>query len=162
MSAYQISILFFRPGQQTASSTAFYGLSKYGIASGAASENGVGAPAIPRSLSTVSASCRKLDPAPISSSSKLGSTSPLKLRTRRGGKKRKRSFKNIRFKSDLKIYHLNVCGFDSKSESLNSILGIVRPGVVTLNETHYKHNRKVKIKGYKTFQKIEPIRVVVE
>ena len=48
---------------------------------------------------------------------------------------------------------MNVRGFDSKSKSLNSILGTLRPDVVTLNETHYKHNRKVKIKGYKTFQK---------
>ena len=77
-----------------------------------------------------------------------------KLKTRRGGKGRYRNDVND-FKScdQWKIYHCNLRGFDSKSSSLKSILETVRPNVVTLNETHYKNNKKLNIEGYVTYNR---------
>ena len=37
--------------------------------------------------------------------------------------------------------------------SLQAILEAVRPNVVTLNETHYKNNKKINIEGYVAYNK---------
>ena len=77
-----------------------------------------------------------------------------KPRIRRGGKGRFRNdVNNLKSCDQWKIYHCNLRGFDSKSSSLKSILETVRPNIVTLNETHYKNNKKLNIEGYVTFNR---------
>ena len=49
------------------------------------------------------------------------------------------------------LMHSNIRGFDSKVVSLNSILGVIKPDVLTINETFLKNNRNIKIPGYECF-----------
>ena len=51
------------------------------------------------------------------------------------------------------IYHANIRGFKSKSNSLNSILDVVKPNLVTLNEHGLKNNQKLVIDNFKSFTK---------
>ena len=50
------------------------------------------------------------------------------------------------------ILHNNIRGLDSKVESLGSIIGHVKPSVITLNETMLINNRKLKLDGFMCFE----------
>ena len=52
-----------------------------------------------------------------------------------------------------KIYHSNIRGFDSKCNSLKSILETIKPDVITLNETLYRGNKKLTIEGFITYNR---------
>ena len=72
-------------------------------------------------------------------------------RQRRG--KRVSDYKKRPTSVQWSIYHVNIRGFTSKKISLNSIVNIVRPDVITLNETHLKNNKQVKIPGYNSYSR---------
>ena len=55
---------------------------------------------------------------------------------------------NIPAKGDFTIYHSNIRGLKSKSQSLFSILGVVQPNIVTLNEHALKNKQKMNIENY--------------
>ena len=81
-----------------------------------------------------------------------------KKKTRRGrGKASKNSCRNISSNSSISdentwsILHSNIRGLDSKKSSLKSILNIIKPNVLTLNEVGYKSNKKVVINGYSCY-----------
>ena len=47
--------------------------------------------------------------------------------------------------------HSNIRGIDSKMESLGTILNIIQPDVLTINETLFVKNRKLTLQGYSYF-----------
>ena len=64
-------------------------------------------------------------------------------RIRRGGRKRShRRFKKKTVCSLLKIYHTNIRGYESKTESMKLIAKEINPDIVTLNETLYKGKKR--------------------
>ena len=71
---------------------------------------------------------------------------------RRGGKSRNNFVYHNNF-SDLKIYHCNLRGFDSKRASLETIISSLKPNIVSLNETHYQGSKKINLRGYETFSR---------
>ena len=49
------------------------------------------------------------------------------------------------------ILHTNIRGFSSKTESLNAIVQLKNPDILTINETKLKGNKKPEVGGYKSF-----------
>ena len=80
----------------------------------------------------------------------VGQPKPVKSRIRRGGKGRWKGGDNGDFNKNNSwtIYHSNLRGFESKQDSLVSIINQVQPNVITLNETMLKRNKKPRIYGY--------------
>ena len=68
------------------------------------------------------------------------------------------SIKNVKFCNKWTLLHSNVRGLDSKSVSLRAILGTMKPDIVTLNETHYMHKRKISIAGYESYARNRALR----
>ena len=75
---------------------------------------------------------------------------PVKPKIRRGGKGRARGGKteSVLNNNSWTILHNNVRGIESKQDSLVSIVNLVQPNVITLNETFLKKNKKPRIYGY--------------
>ena len=48
---------------------------------------------------------------------------------------------------------MNIRGLDSKIVSLKSVLSVVSPDIVTLNETHYIDKKRINIEGYLAYQR---------
>ena len=49
------------------------------------------------------------------------------------------------------IFHSNIRGYNSKKESLNTILNKVNPNIITLNEHGLKNKQKLKIPGFNSY-----------
>ena len=47
--------------------------------------------------------------------------------------------------------HTNIRGVDSKVQSLGTILNIIKPSVLTVNETFFENNRKLNLQGFLSF-----------
>ena len=73
-------------------------------------------------------------------------------RRRRRGKLRQTNSNSNNFKK-WTLYHVNIRSIESKLVSLKSILHKLNPNVVTINETHLKSNKKVKLSGYHSYSR---------
>ena len=51
------------------------------------------------------------------------------------------------------ILHTNIRGYDSKAFSFHTIIDAKKPSVITVNETYFKNNRKMKLQGYSCFNR---------
>ena len=71
----------------------------------------------------------------------------IKRRYRRGRRKNKKN-SDMYIRNKVKLFHLNIRGFNSKRKSLESILGNVSPAIVTVNETALQFKQKPKLKNY--------------
>ena len=71
-------------------------------------------------------------------------------KTRRGKRKSHKKDKNVSTKT-WSILQTNIRNFDSKKESLNSILSNNSFSLVIYNETHFRSGRKAKIPNYVTY-----------
>ena len=69
---------------------------------------------------------------------------------RRGLKNSKKTSSNPS-NNDFVIYQSNIRGFKSKAKSLSSVLDIINPNVVTLNEHCLKNNQKLNINDFKSY-----------
>ena len=76
-----------------------------------------------------------------------------KPKTRRGKRNSKKSctVNSINSISTWTIFHSNIRGYNSKKESMNNILSVINPNVVTLNEVGLRGNNKCSIQGFNTF-----------
>ena len=72
-----------------------------------------------------------------------------RTRLRRRRRLRLKYFKKN--KNVWKVMHTNIRGIDSKVESLATILNIIQPSVLTVNETFLENNRKIKLQGFSSF-----------
>ena len=75
-----------------------------------------------------------------------------KAKIRRG--KRRKKGKNVGFDNNdnkFSIFHQNIRGFNSKKDSLNAIIGTLKPSVLTLNETCLRKKQSPIISNYKPF-----------
>ena len=67
-----------------------------------------------------------------------------KKKTRRGGKGRFKNKTVFKTCDTWKVFHTNIRGFQSKQESLKSIIQQIQPNVITINETALKNNKRLK------------------
>lgn len=54
---------------------------------------------------------------------------------------------------NFSIFHTNVCGLQSKLESLKSIVSAITPSVITINETNLKKAKKLNVDGYTCYNR---------
>ena len=66
-------------------------------------------------------------------------------------RRRRLNLKHRNKDNEWKIIHTNIRGIDSKLISLGSILSLVKPSVLTINETMLKGNRKLSLQGFHCF-----------
>ena len=66
-------------------------------------------------------------------------------------RRRRLNLKHRNKDNEWKIMHTNIRGIDSKLISLGSILSLVKPSVLTINETMLKGNRKLSLQGFHCF-----------
>ena len=69
----------------------------------------------------------------------------------RGGRKNKANFSSNN--NQWTIYQSNIRGYISKAFSFGGIVAGLQPSVIVLNETHLKHDQKLKIPGYNSFNR---------
>ena len=65
--------------------------------------------------------------------------------------RRRRRLHAKEFKKCNKVFnilHSNIRGFDSKTESIKSIVSLLKPSVITINETLFQHKRTPNISGF--------------
>lgn len=53
---------------------------------------------------------------------------------------------------NMKIYFVNIRGWKSKKESIESIIEELKPDIVGIVETHLERNEKVEVEGYTTLR----------
>ena len=76
-----------------------------------------------------------------------------KKKTRRGyGEKNRR--KNLEKKQNLTIVGTNSAGLTSKKESFFSLVNILNPSIITVQETKHTKIKNLKIPGYQNFERI--------
>ena len=78
------------------------------------------------------------------------STTKIRKRIKRAGKKNKKKATDNTCTDSLKIYYNNINGFMSKRESLDQAINAVTPDIVGLCETKLGRLSKPKIQGYET------------
>ena len=54
---------------------------------------------------------------------------------------------------NIKLIHSNIDGYTSKKESVNEIVEIEKPDILTLNDTNLKGKLKVKVPNYFSYEK---------
>ena len=69
----------------------------------------------------------------------------------RGGRTNKANFSSNN--DQWTIYQSNIRGYISKAFSFGGIVAGLQPSVIVLNETHLKHDQKLKIPGYNSFNR---------
>ena len=78
-----------------------------------------------------------------------------KHKTRRGKRNSDLSYNNrsntINSYGSWILFHSNIRGFNSKKTSLNNIISVINPNVITLNEVGLRGKKKCSITGYNTY-----------
>ena len=77
-----------------------------------------------------------------------------KSKTRRGYGNKNRNKNNKEKNKQLSIVGTNSAGLNSKKESFFSIINIIKPSIITVQETKHSKFRTLKIPGYQTFERI--------
>ena len=66
---------------------------------------------------------------------------------------RRSKVKNDKYNVNIKIIHSNTDGYKSKKESIDEIVRLEKPDIMTLNDTNLKGKLKVKVPGYFSYNK---------
>ena len=74
-----------------------------------------------------------------------------KVRHRRKKKSSKTIINNSVDDNIWTLYHCNIRGYNSKKDSLNTIISLVNPNMITLNEHGIKNKNKISIPGFNTY-----------
>ena len=74
-------------------------------------------------------------------------------RQRRKRRLRLKNGRNLCHVNNWNIFHSNLRGFSSKETSVKTIIETLRPNLITFNETLFKNNKKLRLPGYKCYNR---------